>query len=67
MGRAIDMENKIDSLENRLRLVEDALEEIIQTRVHHVDLTDDIKTDEQLTSPGKRKIKKVEKQKTVSA
>ena len=40
MGRAIDMENKLDALEVRLRLVEDALEELVQTRVHHVDLHD---------------------------
>ena len=39
MGRAIDMEKKQDALEARLKLVEDALEEMIQTRVHHVDLT----------------------------
>ena len=42
MGRAIDMENKLDALEVRLKLVEDALEEMIQTRVHHVDLHDDL-------------------------
>ena len=38
MGRAIDMENKIDALAARLKLVEDALAELVQTRVHHVDL-----------------------------
>jgi hypothetical protein len=42
MGRAIDMENKLELLEARLKLVEDALEEMIQTRVHHVDLHDEI-------------------------
>ena len=42
MGRAIDVENKLDALEVRLKLVEDALEERIQTRVHHVDLHDEI-------------------------
>ena len=42
MGRAIDTENKLDALEARLKLVEDALEEMIQTRVHHVDLHDEI-------------------------
>ena len=42
MGRAIDMENKLDALEVRLKLVEDALEEMIQTRDHHVDLHDDL-------------------------
>jgi GDP-D-mannose dehydratase len=65
MGRAIDMENRQDALEHRLKLVEDALEEMIQTRVHHVDLTDinnvkaegvEVKPDEEFTPPtGKRK------------
>jgi hypothetical protein len=65
MGRAIDMENKLDILEGRLKLVEDALEEMIQTRVHHVDLTDtrdvvaegtELEPDEIFTPPtGKRK------------
>ena len=53
MGRAIDMENRIDTLEHKLKLVEDALEELLEngtavgellekgTKVHHVDLTDD--------------------------
>ena len=40
MGRAIDNENRMDVLESRLKLVEDALEELVQTRVHHVDLHD---------------------------
>ena len=57
MGRAIDMENSLQKLEARLKLVEDALEELLQfnegltgvisdekvTRVHHVDLTEDVK------------------------
>ena len=42
MGRAIDMENKVDALETRLKLVEDALEDLVQTRVHHVDLHADL-------------------------
>ena len=42
MGRAIDMENRQDALELRLKLVEDALEELVQTRVHHVDLHDEM-------------------------
>ena len=43
MGRAIDMENRIDTFEHRLKLVEDALEELLEkgTKVHHVDLTDE--------------------------
>ena len=52
MGRAIDQGNRIDEHERRLKLVEDALEELVQTRVHHVDLHDD----EEFTPPaGKRK------------
>ena len=44
MGRAIDMENRIDTLEHKLKLVEDALEELLEkgTKVHHVDLTENI-------------------------
>ena len=59
MGRAINTDNKIDSIERRLKLVEDALEEMVHTRVHHVDLHDT----EEFTPPvGKRKrTKKVEK------
>ena len=63
MGRAIDMENRIDDLTHRLELVENALEQLVQTRVHHVDLTDDVvsegvtvEPDEEFTPPaGKRK------------
>ena len=66
MGRAIDQDNRLDGhdsrlndYERRLKLVEDALEEMVQTRVHHVDLHDD----EEFTPPaGKRKrTRKVEK------
>ena len=78
MGRAIDMENSLHALENRIKLVEDALTEMIQTRVHHVDLTEDlndersvvaegvtIEPDEEFTPPvGKRK--KIRKSKTVT-
>ena len=69
MGRAIDMENNLQALEMRLKLVEDALEELVQTRVHHVDLVEDVidttttrvagttvEPDEEFTPPsGKRK------------
>ena len=65
MGRAIDQDNRLDVLEHRIKLVEDALEEMIQTRVHHVDLTDTsniiaegkkIEPDEEFTPPvGRRK------------
>ena len=59
MGRAIDQDNRLDDHERRLKLVEDALEEMVQTRVHHVDLHDT----EEFTPPvGKRKkTTKVEK------
>jgi hypothetical protein len=70
MGRAIDMEKHLHALEQRVKLVEDALTEMIQTRVHHVDLHDEmdkheekvreentvLKPDEEYTAPiGKRK------------
>ena len=42
MGRAIDQNNILDDHERRIKLMEDALEEMIQTRVHHVDLSDDL-------------------------
>ena len=69
MGRAIDQDNRLDDHERRIKLLEDALTEMIQTRVHHVDLTEDlddernivteginIEPDEEYTAPvGKRK------------
>ena len=47
MGRAIDQDNRLDDHERRLKLVEDALEELSRelvstTKVHHVDLHSDI-------------------------
>ena len=55
MGRAIDQDNRLDDHERRLKLVEDALEEMVQTRIHHVDLHDI--DEEEFTPPvGKRKI-----------
>ena len=60
MGRAIDMENMLSALDRRLKLVEDALEELVQTRVHHVDLNDidnvitegvEVTPDEEFTAP----------------
>ena len=62
MGRAIDQDNRLDDHERRLKLIEDALEELVQTRIHHVDLHDD----EEFTPPaGKRKkTRRVEKNKT---
>ena len=67
MGRAIEHDNRLDGHDSklndhdrRIKLVEDALEEMVQTRVHHVDLHD---TEEFTPPAGKRKIttKKVEK------
>ena len=69
MGARIDMENRQDQFERRLKLVEDALEEMIQTRVHHVDLTDtdsivteDVKDE---TPIKKHKTKRTKKTETV--
>jgi|TARA_R100000049_G_C1910184_1_gene57740 hypothetical protein len=71
MGRAIDQDNRLDALETRLKLVEDALEEMIQTKVHHIDLHDELDKhesdirntvaegvdDEEFTPPaGRRKV-----------
>ena len=66
MGRAINVDKDIvklkssrDNHEKRLKLIEDALEEMVQTRIHHVDLHDD---DEFTPPAGKRKkTVKVEK------
>ena len=61
MGRAIDQDNRLDDHERRLKLIEDALEEMVHTRVHHIDLHDD----DEFTPPvGKRT--KTTKRKTVT-
>ena len=82
MGRAITMENSLDALERRVKLVEDALEEMIQTRVHHVDLHNDtknpvnevivtkgveLKPDEEFTPPVGRRKKKSKEPKVVES
>ena len=41
MGRAIDDGKTLVDHERRLKLIEDVLEEMIQTKVHHIDLTED--------------------------
>ena len=79
MGRAIDQDNKLEDHERRLKLVEDALEELVQTKVHHIDLHDELdkherdiraegvtlEPDEEFTPPvGKRK--KVARKKTAT-
>ena len=54
MGRAIDHDNKLDDHERRLKLVEDALEELVQTRVHHVDLHEEsIRKENSIVEPDK--------------
>ena len=77
MGRAIDQDNRLDGhdsrlndCERRLKLIEDALEEMVHTRVHHVDLhdfepdADELSDKEEFTPPaGKRK--RTTKRKTV--
>jgi hypothetical protein len=81
MGRAIEVDKRQDKsdlrqddFDRRLKLMEDALEEMIQTRVKHVDLTEDLNVkdhgvelepDEEFTPPvGKRK--KTTKSKTAT-
>ena len=70
MGRAISMENRQDDLDRRLKLVEGALEELVQngTRVQHVDLTAKT-TKETETTPPPVETKKTTRsvKKTVSA
>ena len=83
MGRAIEVDKRQDKsdlrqedFDRRLKLMEDALEEMIQTRVKHVDLTEDLNVedhglklepDEEFTPPvGKRKKTKNTKTATVA-
>jgi len=44
MGIRITMENRIEDLDRRLRLLEGAMEALIQTKVKRVDLTEDMET-----------------------
>ena len=78
MGRAIDVDKSIVDLDRRLKLVEDALEELVQTRVHHVDLHEDTKEvvaegvevgeDETFTPPvGKSKKTKTKKPEVIES
>ena len=74
MGRAIDQDNRLDNHERRLKLVEDALEELVQTRVHHVDLHEEsirkensiVETDKEFT-PSTSKRKKTTKPRKVES
>ena len=55
MGRAIAMENTLEALDRRLKLVEDALEELVQnnsTRVHHIDLTTEVTDERNVKAEG---------------
>tara|TARA_Y100000310_G_scaffold33892_1_gene32007 strand:- start:1439 stop:1825 length:387 start_codon:yes stop_codon:yes gene_type:complete len=67
MGARIDMENRQDSFEHRLKLIEDAVEELSRElvnapKIHHVDLTDT-----HVEPTTKRKLKKTKKTETISA
>ena len=66
MGRAIDMENSIDRIDMRLKVIEDALQKVIETvdsmqekssKVEKVNLTD------KKVKPKKEKESEVEEQK----
>ena len=74
MGRAIDMENRIDDLDRRLKLVEDALEELLQDVDLHEDTSDvvadgvEVGKDETFTPPvGKSKKTKTKKPEVVES
>ena len=81
MGRAINDGNRLDDHEKRIKLLEGAMEELIQTRVHHVDLHDDmdkheekvreensvvVEPDEEFTPPSAGKRKSTRKTKTAT-
>ena len=75
MGRAINQDNRLDDHERRLKLIEDALEELVQTKIHHIDLHEEldnherniraegteIKPDEEFTPPAGRRKKRTRK------
>ena len=71
MGWKIEHDKKYAALERRLKLVEDALEEFIQTRVHHIDLHEEVKPVGVEVAPDKvtneKTKKKKAKKETVSA
>ena len=54
MGARINMENRQDEFERRLKLVEGALEELLQngTKVHHVDLTTEVTDKRNVVAEG---------------
>jgi hypothetical protein len=59
MGRAIDQDNRLEDHDRRLKLLEDAMEELIQTRVHHVDLHAEIDKHEERIREENSDIKNV--------
>ena len=73
MGRAINQDNRLDDHERRLKLIEDALEEMIQTKVTNIDIHDELdkhekslveESDEYDFKPPVGKVKKTRKKKT---
>ena len=80
MGIAIDHDKRLDDHEKRITLIEDALEEMLQTRVQHVDLSSidehekkireengiSVRPDEEFTPPSGRRKKPTKKSKTVA-
>jgi|TARA_R100000656_G_scaffold88985_1_gene64896 hypothetical protein len=88
MGRAINQESRLDGHDvkfkehdKRIKLIEGALEELVQTRVHHVDLHGDmdkheekvrkensvvVEPDEEFTPPSTGKRKSTRKTKTAT-
>jgi archaellum component FlaC len=62
MGVRIDMENKIDDLERRMKLLEGAVEEITRdhmnmSKTRHIDLVNDVKKDIKKNSKSKARKK----------
>ena len=47
MGLRIQMENRIEILETKVNRIEEALAELVQTKLHHIDLHEDINTHEE--------------------
>mgnify|MGYP003151084197 CR=1 FL=1 len=63
MGRAINQDNRLDDHERRIKLIEDALEERIQTKVHHVDLHSDLDKHEEKIRGDKEYIDRLKEEK----
>ena len=75
MGRAIEHDNKLADHEKRLKLVEDALEELVATKVKHVDLSNldkhekrirEENSDEEFTPPAGKRKRSTKKSKAVA-